>query len=517
MRTRILPSLLVSLLAVASVHAQSGALDLSFNEAGWVSQGEGENSVFGTAMAVRPNGNIVLVGSISTGFNGTNDQMAYMEVSPDGEVLAFASFGADDRDDFANAVAIQADGKIVLAGSSAPSGDPFATDILLMRIDLDGTLDETFGDAGMVITDLSAPGTPSSEVANAVSILPSGKILVAGTGDELVFEQMLLAQFLEDGDLDEAGFGTNGRIYTTPGSLAFANGMHVLSDGRILAVGYYYDENFVEQPLLARFSSTGTLDGTFGADGFANFNGFSGIAFSLGIQSTGNIVVGNQNAFVSGMELFRVSSEGAFDPTFGFLGVVSTFIFPPIASITPAVVLVQPDDRVVLAGTNEISQFRTLRYSPNGTPDATFGNAGSFTVPATNGAANCAALQQDGKLLLGGFTRNGVGTRSMYVCRLLNDLSVSIAESDEGNDAVLVHPNPVMDEATFTYTLDRSATVSIQLFDAKGAVVRTVLAGAGRTTGTHMEILDLSGLPAGKYILELMTGDRPVRVQLMRI
>jgi hypothetical protein len=48
-------------------------------------------------------------------------------------------------------------------------------------------------------------------------------------------------------------------------------------------------------------------------------------------------------------------------------------------------------------------------------------------------------------------------------------------------------------------------------------VVRTVLAGAGRTTGTHVEMLDLSGLPAAKYILELTTGDRSVRVQLMRL
>ncbi len=511
-----LPSLLVSLLAVASVHAQSGTLDLSFDEVGWVNQGQGQNSIYGTAMAVRANGNIVLAGTSSTGFNGTNKQMAYMELSPVGEVLALNFFGADDRDDFTTGIAIQPDGTLILAGYSSPIVSPLVNDIQLVRVDLDGTLDESFGVGGIVITDFSQPGEPTIEVANGVSVLPNGNILVVGAGDEGGGgDQMLLARYLDNGDLDEAGFGTGGRSYTTPGTPGGGLGMKVLSDGRILAVGYTYDGG--EQPVLARFSSSGSLDPTFGTAGFAGFNGFLGIAFSLDIQSNGSILVGNQNENGAGMEVFRITSEGAFDPTFGFLGAVSTFIYPPAGGLTPAIVRVQPDDRIVLAGTNENSQFRALRYTPNGTPDATFGNVGSFTLSGVNGAALCASLQEDGKLLLGGFTRDGVGTRSFYICRLLNDLTVGVEDLTTGGSSVLVYPNPVTDEATFTYELDVNATVSIQLFDAKGALVRTILGRSERQAGSQMEVLDLAGLPAGRYMLGLSTGDRTVQVQLMRL
>ena len=134
-----------------------------------------------------------------------------------------------------------------------------------------------------------------------------------------------------------------------------------------------------------------------------------------------------------------------------------------------------------------------------------------------NGAALCASLQEDGKLLLGGFTRDGVGTRSFYICRLLNDLTVGVEDLTTGGSSVLVYPNPVTDEATFTYELDVNATVSIQLFDAKGALVRTILGRSERQAGSQMEVLDLAGLPAGKYTLALTAGDRQVQVPLMRL
>ena len=504
------------MLAAASAQAQSGTLDLTFNEVGWVNQGQGQNSIYGTAMAVRANGNIVLAGTSSTSFNETNKQMAYMELSPTGEVLALNFFGAADRDDFTTGIAIQPDGKLILAGYSSPVVSPLVNDIQLVRVDLDGTLDESFGVGGIVITDFSQPGEPTIEVANGVSVLPNGNILVVGTGDEGGSgDRMLLARYLENGDLDEAGFGTGGRSYTTPGTPGGGLGIKVLSDGRILAVGYTFDGG--EQPVLARFSSNGSLDATFGTSGFANFNGFFGIAFSVDIQSNGSILVGNQNENGAGMEIFRITSEGAFDPTFGFLGAVSTFIYPPAGGITPAIVLAQPDDRIALVGANENGQFRALRYTPNGTPDATFGNAGSFTLTNVNGAAYCATLQEDGKFLLGGFTRDGSGFRSFHICRLVNELTVGVEDLTDRSGTVLIYPNPVTDEATFTYELDVNATVSIQLFDAKGALVRTVLGRSGRQAGTHREVLDLTDLPAGKYMLGFTAGDRTAQVQLIRL
>lgn len=515
MTTRTLPSILLCLLIGATVQAQSGILDPDFGLNGVVNVSHPFNSMQGTTMVLRPNGNIILVGTLLPLSGEQNKQVACMELTSDGEVLNLDYFGADDRSDIANSVALQDDGKIVVAGSSAPLGDPFAEDILLFRVNTDWTLDTDFGNNGFVVTDFSQPGTPTREYANAVSILPNGRILIAGTGDESVFEKILLARYLPNGDLDASGFGTNGRTYATPSpGPAAALAMRVLNDGRLLIAGTSIDG--VQLALLARFASNGTLDATFGNAGYANLNGFEGIAYSLDMQSNGNIVIGNVNENGGGMEMLRVSSEGAFDPTFGFLGLVSTFIFPQCCDSKPAVVLAQPDDRLVLVGTNENGQFRALRYTTNGNPDAAFGNAGSFTLPGNNSGAFCAALQPDGKLLLGGYGRVN-NTRTLVVCRLLNELTVAVSDKEFVTPPILLYPNPTADETTFAFSLNRAEAVSMQLYDASGALVQTLLSEARFQAGDHTWMLDLSGLPAGSYMLTLTTGDRVLRAPIVRL
>ena len=515
MRTRPLPSLFFTVLAASSAYAQSGALDPSFNNGGWVIEAQGNNSIYATAMAVRPNGNIVVAGTYSTGFNETDKQMACMELSPAGETLSLNYYGTADRNDFATAVAIQSDGKVVLAGFATPVVGAAIPDIELIRINEDGTLDESFGTGGFVLTDFAEPGIPFmfSEVANAVSVRPDGKILVVGSGVSL--DRMVLAQYLPNGDLDADGFGTGGYTYANiEGQVAEGLGMKVLADGRILAVGYTNDPNFGWLPLLGRFTANGTLDATFGNEGFADGNGTLGILYSVDVQSDGRIVVGNKGS--SGMEALRFSSEGAFDQTFGLLGVVGTSIFEPNTGVShPTIAMVQPDDHFVLAGTNGLGRFVALRYNPNGSPDASFGVSGTSTQGVGNGAALCAALQSDGRILLGGFFRNSSSIRDMHVCRLANDLNVSVADMETGSTSILLFPNPVPDHAALSYSLGRTATVSMQLFDAKGSLVRTILTGVERHAGSNSEALDLSGLPAGQYFLGFNVDERPVQVRFI--
>src|SRR5262245_58252437 len=174
--------------------------------------------------------------------------------------------------DIANAVAIQADGKLVVIGQTYKNNDYTGEDFVVARYNTDGTLDSTFGRGGKVRTDF--PGLAA--VPSAVVIQPDGKIVVAGGAFPLFtfagnFE---IVRYTPDGRLDRS-FG-NGGIVTTvfeAGSYAFA--LALQSDGKIVAAGtVFVDFNIGDQSdtdfALARYNSNGSLDTTFGNGGLVS-------------------------------------------------------------------------------------------------------------------------------------------------------------------------------------------------------------------------------------------------------
>jgi uncharacterized delta-60 repeat protein len=152
----------------------------------------------------------------------------------DGKVLTNFSYGHS----FARAVAIQADGKIVAAGETETVQLP-RDDFALARYHPDGTLDAGFGAGGKVVTDVSGAG--SSDTAAAVAIQPNGKIVVAGysfagPGGS----NFALARYHRNGRLD-AGFGTGGTVLTDVSGTRYDNGAYAVAiqpDSKILTAGY---------------------------------------------------------------------------------------------------------------------------------------------------------------------------------------------------------------------------------------------------------------------------------------
>jgi uncharacterized delta-60 repeat protein len=167
------------------------------------------------------------------------------------------------RNDLAQAVAIQSDGKIVVVGQS---GVDTVFHSALARYNADGSLDTTFGVGGKVLVSLDAAG----DLLSAVAILPSGKIIAAGALNQnnanLAF---LIARFNANGSLDTS-FGNDGKTVTTFGDpSAQANALIVQSDGKIVLIGHTgfgpYSE--LNDFALARYDSDGSLDSSFGNGG----------------------------------------------------------------------------------------------------------------------------------------------------------------------------------------------------------------------------------------------------------
>lgn len=190
--------------------------------------------------------------------------------------------------DTTNAVAIQSDNKIVVAGSS---GFAFA----LARYNANGSLDTTFDADGKVTTDI---GT-GIDIANAVAIQADGKIVAAGQSPHGAGVAFALVRYNANGSLD-TDFGTGGKVTTDfDKSLNIAQAIAIQSDRKIVAAGWTND-SVVNVFALARYNTDGSLDTTFDADGkVTTAIGIVNMVNAVAIQSDGKIVAAGRsdNAF----------------------------------------------------------------------------------------------------------------------------------------------------------------------------------------------------------------------------
>jgi uncharacterized delta-60 repeat protein len=275
---------------------RDGTLDASFGTGGKVTTDFADSDDFATSVTILLTGKIVAAGSA---FTGAVSDFALARYNGDGTLDA--SFGTGGKvttdfagsDDFANSVAVQLNGKIVVAGNtSAGTGSDFA----LARYNSDGTLDTSFGTGGKVTTDFAG----LDDRANSVALQLNGKIIVAGfagTGDSSDFA---LAHYNSNGTLN-ASFGTGGKVTTDfASSDDFANSVAMQLNGKIVVAGNTFTATGNDFA-LARYNRDGTLDASFGTGGkvTTGFAGFESVANSIAVQLNGKIVAAGYSGFGS--------------------------------------------------------------------------------------------------------------------------------------------------------------------------------------------------------------------------
>jgi uncharacterized delta-60 repeat protein len=414
-------------LAATPIHAQvpGSGLDPSFGVGGKVITDFGGAGDAAAAIAIQTDGKLVAAGNSYNNVS-SNFDFAVARYNSDGTLDASfgtggrATAGVGGRFAFAYAVALQGDGKIVVAGGTV---NGLFNDFAVVRFSSNGTLDTSFGTGGKVLTDFGV-----SAQAESVAVQADGKIVVGGfanLGGGYNFE---VVRYDSNGTLDTS-FGTGGKVTTDFGlstqgfSFAQGNSLALQQDGKIVMAGMAL-LNSVHNFALVRYNSNGTLDASFGTAGkvttpFATSFDPSApppnaSAESVAIQPDGKIVAAGLAAF--DVALARYNSNGTLDPSFGTGGKVTTSIAASYDSLNS--VAVQRDGKIVGSGrtfTLSDGNFHSVlvRFNSNGTLDTTFGTAGSGNVTNIFGVdsetVNSIAVQQDGKIVAGGganFTGN---------------------------------------------------------------------------------------------------------------
>jgi uncharacterized delta-60 repeat protein len=367
---------------------------------------------------------------LSVGAAGSGD----LDVSFGGDGTVLTDFGSGSFA-YVTAVAIQADGKIVVAGESNASG---SRDFALARYLPNGTLDTTFGGDGTVLTGF---GSSCCEGAGALVLQPDSKIVVAGSSYSTASNyDFALARYLPNGTLDTT-FGGDGMVLTDFGSGRedIASALALQPDGKLVVAGWSTVSGSFDFA-LARYLPNGTPDPSFDGDGMVLTDFGSGSwdkATALALQPDGKIVVaGHSIAGVSyDFALARYLPNGTLDPSFGGDGTVTTD-FGSGSSDGAAALVLQPDGKIVVAGSSSDSDggaFALARYRPNGTLDPSFSGDGRVLTDfggSEDGAATL-ALQPNSKIVVAGFS-NASGTNDFAVARYLPNGTLDATFSGDG-------------------------------------------------------------------------------------
>jgi uncharacterized delta-60 repeat protein/uncharacterized repeat protein (TIGR01451 family) len=319
-----------------------GTLDTSFDGDGKVTTNFGSVDM-GSAVAIQSDNKIVVVGYIWAGIsNGSSFLLARyssdgsLDPSFDGDGRVMTNFGAND---VAGAIAIQSDGKIVVAGGNG-------SDFVLGRYNIDGSLDTSFDSDGKVMTDFGG----SSECAQSIAIQSNGKILVTGSSWLDSNSNLVLARYNSDGSLDTS-FDSDGKVITDFGGYESGSALIVQPDGKIIVAGSTRGTDFIFNFLLIRYNNNGSLDTSFGVDGkvTTDFVGFSAGASAVTRQPDGKIVVaGNiRSSGISDFALVRYNSDGSLNTSFGIAGKVTTD-FGGYES--GSAIAIQTDGKIVVTG-----------------------------------------------------------------------------------------------------------------------------------------------------------------------
>jgi uncharacterized delta-60 repeat protein len=415
------------------VRAAMGDLDPSFGSGGKISTdffGGGDGVL---AIATQPDGKILAAGfafNSATGFD-----FALTRYNSNGSLDASFGSGGKVTTDFfgfrgnesAEGIALQPDGKIVLAGDLGLGGFSFA----LARYNSDGSLDTNFGGGGKVIT----PFGGTTEGAHAITIQRDGKIVAVGAtvtaSGNLGFA---LVRYNSDGSLDNS-FGSSGKVTTDFSGVgeAGANAVAIQSDGKIVAAGSALQDFDLTtfDFALARYNRDGSLDVSFGSGGkvTTDFFGARDEARAIALQSGGKLVLAGsaRNSTSFDFALARYNGNGSLDASFGSGGKTTTDFSGSGGSDGANAIAIQSNGRILAAGfafngTTDFD-FALTRYDSNGSLDASFGSGGKVTTDFFGNLdqANAIAIQSDGKIVLAGFALNSETTFDFALARYDGD------------------------------------------------------------------------------------------------
>jgi uncharacterized delta-60 repeat protein len=477
--------------------AQSGELDPTFGDHGIVKTNMGSHFNYnseGRQIIAAPNGSMYIVlnyptyiskrlpdGSIdsSFGLNGYSRSFpfseAYAALQPDGKIVIAGSgfnvarinsnglpdstFGINgiqtnpfNANAYASSLAIQNDGKIVVAGTY-DNGDTY---FAVARYNANGNLDNTFNGTGFVTTDFGFKIPPGKDQTDSIAIhvqsaltiaiQANGKIVAGGYASNGYDADFAVARYNTDGSLDNT-FDIDGRQTTDFGSFDNACSLAIGGDGKIVLAGSTSiapDSYFA----IARYKSNGSPDSSFNGTGklTTTLSSNPQVGNSLiAIQDNNKIVVaGYKLNLTYDFVIARFNANGSPDNTFDNDGILITDFTSPgdftSSDDFAGSLVIQNDNKILVAGYT-ISHFQgfivqhlsAARYNTNGSADITFNNTGKLLEDNKQGYTelHSTAIQPDGKVVVAGLTWNG-SNYDFGVARFTQNGNIDSSFSNDG-------------------------------------------------------------------------------------
>ena len=385
---------LVSVAVARPAYAQAaGSLDPTFGTGGKVLTDLGDNSAGAQIQAVVSDAALQSNGDIVV--SGSFGLVRYL---PNGKLdTSFGTKGLATTTGSAAGLAIEPNGDYLAVGAGTTSSG--VSTFAVTRFTSSGRLDPTFGNDGVVTTTF--PGASDGAAADAVLVEPDGDILVGGQAsvpgtsrNEPVITEGALALYSSSGTLEES-FGSGGIVQSTS------------SIGNIANLGIDASGDIFVLPAHAEFSPTGQLDSSVTAETIVTSSQGGDNAFLPDGQSVSatSVSVAKHNTDVQAT-LFNANGtvDSAFDnPPFTYTGAeLAGFQSPGAAAV-------QPNGQIVIAGSSfkDTSVFGLARLDTNGSLDSTFGSTGVLTTSFQgDDGATAVLIQPNGDIVAVGFSEN---------------------------------------------------------------------------------------------------------------
>lgn len=528
----------VLVFAATAAAVSPGDFDQTFGSGGVIADqfGSGANAQTDAgAVAVQPDGKVLVGGDV---WLSGEERLLVMRLNPDGTLdSSFANGGklivqlgqGSSPQSAVNGLAVQGDGRIVITGHvSDSSGND---ELLVARLNPDGSFDSSFGSGGKVITQLGQGGAGAGSYGRAAAIDSTGRVVLDGSAtDSSLASKVFVARFNSDGSPDSS-FGSGGAVIVNS-PIEFARGLAVQADGKVLVSGY--DPASSDTFAVLRLTSSGVLDGSFGSGGEViqqlgqtcmTCAAPISEADALTVQPDGRVVVVGEASDSSGHDdslIVRLHPDGSFDSSFGAGGVVRDDMGLPNAGgpySSLAAVIVMPNGKLLVGGrasdANRYGAFLIARLKGDGTLDSSFGSGGEvvsqFGLTPTSGspdsAVNALALDEShGKLVAASGATDTNGYPKLLVARLIADLSPTAS--------LAITPNPVQAGNPVTFAgaaSDPDGTIAGYAWNygdgttGTGATATHTYATAGTYTVT-LTVTDDAGATAGATGTETVTA-----------
>jgi uncharacterized delta-60 repeat protein len=436
-------TLLIGISCFTAYAQSAGQLDYTFNSTGFHSLSPGIMHDNLNAVGVQSDQKIIGFGMTMS--EGTfNFDLCLVRLKPNGAIdSTFATDGYFKYDhagesDFIYDGVILPDDKILACGAVSNSADD--TEIMLLRLNSDGTLDNTFGGGdGMAIHTINT----GQDYANSLVVLSDGSIMIVGStaAPGMLTTRGLIMKFDELGEVDE-NYGFNGYSILAYGTDSdIFKSMVVMPDGGLMVVGYS-SINFSNVGWVCKVDAEGALDSTFGTSGHYIYD--SGIAAFSDIEYYGTryVVCGNRFFGSEDAVLIALEADGSLSTSFGTNGEAVIDIDEADATNK---LFIDDQGGLIVAGSAGPSFFErnalVFRLDADGVLDPNFGQSGIFNLSFANNfdVLFGVAEQADSKLILGGLASEN--DNNILFIRINGAGTVSIDEPN-AHSALVLYPQP---------------------------------------------------------------------------